>query len=176
MKIYKVENDGFRFQELDLEVYDFQRYFPNEISTLELHQFSENNLSLTKYWPSMSSGFSPIEGGENLLPDVSCWIGATLLLSPKAYRLLGETLKPFGEFLPISIENDVYQIFNCLSACTVTSGDEYQMEFDQADVKNKVIFKPEKGFDSNLYCLDQLKSAIESFDLQGVVFRDQSSC
>ena len=175
MKIYKVENDGFRFQELDLDVYDFQRYFPNDISTLELHQFSENNFSLAKYWPSMSSDFSAIEGGENLLPDLSCWIGATLLLSPKAYRLLGETLKPFGEFLPISIENDVYQIFNCLSIFTVENGDKYQMEFDQADVKNKLIFKPENGFDSHLYCLDQLKSAIESFKLQGGVFLELSS-
>src|SRR6218665_3064488 len=112
MVIYKVENDGFRFQELDLNVFDFQRYFPDEISTLELHQFAENNLSLSKYWPSMKTDFSTIEGGENLLPDVSCWIGATLLLSPKAYRLLGELLKPFGEFLPIWIDDQAYQIFN----------------------------------------------------------------
>jgi hypothetical protein len=172
MVIYKIENDGFRFQELDLDVFDFQSSFPDEISTLELHQFSENNLSLAKYWPSMSTGFFPIDGGENLVPDVSCWIGATLLLSPRAHRLLGETLMPFGEFLPIWIENDIYQIFNCLTVCTAAGSDDSTIEFDRGDAKNKVIFKPGKDFECHIYCLDQLRNAIESFKLKGVVFQE----
>lgn len=170
MAVYKIENDGFRFQELDLEVFDFQRHFPDDISTLELFQFSENNLSLAKYWPEMSTGFSPIEGGENLLPDISCWIGATLLLAPKAFRLLGELFSQCGEFLPIFIEGEKYQIFNCLTVCEATNYSSGKLNFS-SDCGNKyVAFKPQKEVDFHLYCTEMLKDAIDAFELKGISF------
>lgn len=162
MTIFKIDNDGFRFQELDLFIDDFIDAFPEDISDIDIHDFSRNNMALAPHWPSMVTGFSVIEGRENLIPDIVVWIDATLLLSPKAYRLLGDLLSPCGEFLPIHIEDETYQIFNCLAV---------------EDIKNasqsKAAFKPSRVSDEiNIatYCTDRLKDAVQSFELQGVVF------
>ncbi len=47
------------------------------------------------------------------------------MLSPKAYRLLKELLEPFGEFLPVTIDDERYFTFNCL---TFVDADESQSE------------------------------------------------
>lgn len=162
MTMYRIENDGFRYQELDLDVGDFVDSFPDTLSTIEVYQFSKNNLSLAQYWPSMATGFWEIEGGENLIPDIAVWIDATLLLSPKAYRLLGDLLLPYGEFLPIHIENEIYQIFNCLTVVDLNG-----------DIHTKVAFKPSDvsdEIDMTVCCTDRLKDAIQSFGLQGIIF------
>ncbi len=162
MTIFRIDNDDFRYQELDLFIDDFIDAFPADISDIAIHDFSRNNMSLAPYWPSMTTGFSLIEGRENLLPDVAVWVDATLLLSPKAYRLLGDLLSPYGEFLPLHIEGEIYQIFNCLTVVDLNT-----------DTQDKVAFKPSVVSDEigvAMYCNDQLKEAIQSFGLQGIVF------
>lgn len=162
MTIFKIDNDDFRYQELDLFINDFIDSFPADINDIVIHDFSRNNLSLAPYWPSMATGFSEIEGNENLIPDIAVWIDATLLLSPKAYRLLGDLLLPYGEFLPIHIENEIYQIFNCLTVVDLNG-----------DIQTKVAFKPSDvsdEIDMTVYCSDRLKDAIQSFGLLGVIF------
>ncbi len=170
MAIYLIENDGFRFQELDLHINDFIENFPDAMDMASVHDFSKNNLALTAYWKKLRTGFSIIEGGENLLPDVSCWIGATLLLSPKANRLLKDLLDSYGEFLPILIGEHVYYIFNCLTVCDAEGNGIFDFSFDSSSIKDKVVFKPQSKFDTSLFCSDYLKDAIESFELHGVVF------
>jgi len=162
MTTYKIDNDDFRFQELDLFIDDFIDAFPADMSDIAIHDFSRNNLALAPHWPSMATGFSVIEGRENLIPDVAVWIDATLLLSPKAYRLLGDLLLPYGEFLPIQIENEIYQIFNCMTIVDLNS-----------DIHSAVAFKPSNISDEigmTVYCTDRLKEAIQSLGLQGIVF------
>lgn len=170
MQIYLIENDGFRYQELDLHINDFIEEFPDDMDTLTIHDFSKHNLALAKYWPDMRTGFSQIEGGENLVPDVTCWVGATLLLSPRAYRLLADLLRPFGELLPLWIEKDLYYIFNCLTVCDAEGDDSYQFKFVSSSVGGKALFKPPMDFDCSLFCLEQFKNAVEDFELKGVLF------
>jgi hypothetical protein len=162
MTIYKIDNDDFRYQELDLFIDDFIDAFPADMSDIAIHDFSRNNLALAPHWPSMVTGFSIIEGRENFIPDIAVWIDATLLLSPKAYRLLGDLLLPFGEFLPIHIDDEIYQIFNCLTVIDLNG-----------DLNATVAFKPSKvsnEIEMAVYCTDRLKEAIQSFGLQGIVF------
>lgn len=164
MVIYRIENDGFKYQELDLDIRDFVDGFPDTLSTIEIYRFSKSNLSLKQYWPNMATGFSEIEGNENLMPDIAVWIDATLLLSPKAYRLLIDLLLPYGEFLPIHIDAEVYQIFNCLTVVDMNS-----------EISDKVVFKPDEDdeeFDMAVHCTDRLRNAIQSFDLRGVIFEE----
>jgi hypothetical protein len=162
MTIFIIDNDDFRYQELDLFIDDFIDAFPADISDIAIHDFSRNNLSLAPYWPSMVTGFSAIEGRENLIPDIAVWIDATLLLSPKAYRLLGDLLLPYGEFLPLHIEDEIYQIFNCLTVADL-----------DIDDTSRVVFKPSESsneIDMAVYCTDRLREAVQSFGLQGIVF------
>lgn len=153
--IYKIERDGYKFKELDLEISDIIDSFPEDIDYVAAHEFCEHNISLSSTWTLQKTGFSDIEGNENLIPDISVWIDSTLLLSPKAKRFLGETLSEYGEFLPILIEEEKYEIFNCLTLGDTKNSDD-------------LVFKTKDSNCSILYCQERLKDLIEELDLHGV--------
>lgn len=155
--IYSIERDGYKYKELDLEVSDFIDVFPEDIDYVSAQEFSENNISLASSWELLKTDFSEIEGHENLIPDISTWIDATLLLSPKAKRLLGETLAEYGEFLPIKINDETFEIFNCLT-------------LRETKEASDLIFKSADSHCANLYCQQRFKDLVEDLDLQGVVF------
>ncbi len=169
MNIFAIRRDGYNYQELDLEVDDFIENMPEELGYNTTHDFSVENLALAQYWKPIRTGFSEIKGEKNLIPDVSNWIGATLFLSPKAHRLLGELLAPFGEFLPVQIDEDTFYIFNCLTIVNAKLSNE-KLDFDEISIKDKVVFKTPEQQCIDIYCTERLKSATESFELKGVVF------
>ncbi len=172
MKVFAIRDDGFRYQELDLDINDFVDYFPEKYDYGQCHDFSSENIAMADFWKLMQTDFRKIEGEENLIPDITTWIDATLLLSPKAHRLLGDTLARYGEFLAIMIDKETYQIFNCLTMAEAIEekSSETHTEFDPARVGDKLIFKT--GFQRclDLFCLPRLKTLVEEFDLKGIIF------
>lgn len=160
---YVIERDGFKYQELDLEVNDFIDDFPEDIDYGQAHDFSLENLSLSGFWKPLRTGFSKIEGESNLIPDVTLWIDATLFLSPRAYRVLFDSLKPYGEFLPVHIDSDVYYIFNCLTA----------VDLESDDMSDKFVFKSISGGCVKMYGNERFKTAIESFEIEGLDFKPE---
>ena len=161
MIIYAIRRDGYKFQELDLEIDDFIEQVPDNISYHAIHDFSVENIALASFWQPIRTGFSEIEGERNFIPDITPWIGATLLLSPKSHRYLYELLRPYGEFLPVIIENDTYQIFNCLTLVE---------EHFQEPPTEKKVFKLREQHCLDVHCTNLLKDAVESFDLRGIIF------
>ncbi len=99
-----------------------------------------------------------------------------MLLSPKAHRLLGGTLSPYGEFLPIMIDTgtdrETYQIFNCLTMAKVIEeqSSDTHIEFDPNDIADKLIFKIPYQRCFDLFCQPRFKELVESFDLKGIIF------
>lgn len=172
MNIYKIERDGFDFQELDLEINDIIEHFPEKYEYGQCHDFSRENIALKDFWPPLRTGFSKIEGNKNLIPDITTWIDATLLLSPKSYRLVGDLLKPFGEFLPIIIENENYNLFNCLTVvdAVVENSDANRVAFDEGKVTDTEAFKTQAPHCFNIFCTERLKNAVEGFQLKGITF------
>lgn len=172
MNIYAIRNDGFRFQELDLDINDIIDYFPDEVSYDDAHDFSLNNLSLKDFWPDIATGFAEIADQENLPPDITTWINATLVLSPRAFRYLGDMLTPFGEFLPVHVGDSTYQIFNCLTVAEVveSESDETKLVFDEKSISGKLVFKSTFQKCIDIFCGEQLKNVIEELELGGVVF------
>lgn len=173
MSLYKIVNDTFDFQELGLEIDDLLEYFPENISTNEAYNFSQSNLSLKDFWPSFQTGFSIIEGEKNLMPDISYWIGATLVISPKAFRHLGEFLTPYGELLPFIVSGDEYHIFNCLNAIPAKPLEETPDEpdfGDQLKMETNEIIKPTAPFLPRIYCGDRLQEVVKAFELSGIDF------
>jgi hypothetical protein len=156
--IFSIQRDGYKFKELDLEVSDFIDFFPEEIDYVTAHEFSQHNISLLPTWKLLKTGFSDIEGNENLIPDICTWIDATLLLSPKAKRILGDILGEYGEFLPLMINEEQYEVFNCLTL------------LDSKDVTDELIFKTTDSNAIQLYCQDRLKDIITEFGFKGVAF------
>lgn len=71
MDLYLVEQQGFDYKELDLNVNDFLSSFPDEFSYADANNFVYLNISLAGFWPLMKTTFQPLEGEKNLTPDIS---------------------------------------------------------------------------------------------------------
>lgn len=184
-KIYAIRNEGFNFQEFDLDVDDFIDLAPEQYDDLVIHNFSYHNLALLPWWKPISSGFRQITGvPASPIPDIGCWNDATLILSPGAYEALFSSLRDFGEFLPVSVNGDIYYIFNCLTFGKVDEANSEQeiidgqvmsikkLQFDMNDVQEKTAFKTKYNHCMNIFCDANLKQAVESHQLKGIIFSD----
>lgn len=182
--IYLIENDGFDFKWIALEIDDFIDQMPERYSDKEISQYSYHNLSLSENWQNITSEFIQADAkGEHPIPDVSLWLtGASLVLSSKAFSVLETLLSPFGEFLPVLCNNENFYIFNCL---TLAEADPTQSEhifqdghivgelkigFDKKEVYGKLIFKTKFNACRDIYCGAEVKRIIESNKLTGVKF------
>lgn len=110
--IYLIQNDGFGYQQLDLMVDDIIDARPSGVAEDNILDFSQTNTPMAFWWPVPETIFINEEGSEDnsSIPDISKWIDASLVLSPKAKRLLGDTLKQWGELLPVKVRGEVFYI------------------------------------------------------------------
>lgn len=182
-QIFALRNDGYKFQELDLHIGDLLDKRPANCSEGAVYDFGFNNTRLSSWWPVPDTEFIELEGCEGQpVPDLSSWEPCSLVLSPKAYRLLGELLQQWGEFLPITVMGEEgYYIFNCLTTGAVDQpkcepelfeGEVVgikKLAFDQNDVCEKILFKAPPNYSIELFCNDTIKHAIESFGLTGMI-------
>ncbi|TQV87365.1 response regulator receiver protein [Aliikangiella coralliicola] len=179
MEIYAIREDGFKYQELDLLVTDILDIFPPKYTPADAVHFSYNNIALSEFWVLKKTGWSKIEGRENLIPDITKWLNATLLLSPKAHRYLSDLMSPYGEFLPIQIEDEEnpHYIFNCLTTVDVdeskSSIQESRIVFLEESIGDKLFFKAPFQSCQDVYCTGRAKEQIESLGFSGIVFDDR---
>ena len=172
MKLFAVRTDHNKYMALDLEVNDFIENFPEEITYQQAHLFSYENIALSEFWSLGQTGFAELEGSENVKPDICKWIDATLLLSPKAYRLLGDSMAPYGEFLSVILDGETYQIFNCLTTAKVIEAEssETKLVFDEKSVGDKLLFKSPFQSCIDIYCSERFKTLVEDCEFAGVNF------
>ena len=178
MTHYAIRNNDEEFQYLDLTVMDILRNAPEDIPMDDILDFHRHNTAMAGWWKTPETGFKANDAfPTDSIPDVSVWPIASLVLSPKATRLLRDTLEPFGELLPVIVGDDTFHLFNCL-----TLGEEDTTEFNYEDgMKMEMtsvtfkpgdlsIFKSKQEKCLTLFCSDRFKSAIESFELDGISF------
>lgn len=187
MPSYLVRNDGYKYQEFGLHILDVIGVNPGKYkySHIEMIHFSLNNISFKDRWNPIQSKFIPIGGKSNVpIPDICRWMGATLILSPKAYESLSELLAPYGELLPVQVGDDIFHIFNCMTYAKVDESrsertytgsviDEIKkIVFDSDDVTNKIAFKTDFNQCIDIFCNEQLKNAVDKSKLTGVIFSE----
>ncbi len=184
MTIYAMRGNALDYQELDLEIDDFIETFPSEVEEFRVFDFAIENFAMSEYWKPWDTEFVTSSGVNTPIPDVSKWIDASLVLSPKAYRYLFDSLKDYGEFLPINVSNDTYYIFNCLTAIDADEpkskkqfyeGEEVGVKilaFDERAIENTLIFKSPYQHCLDLFCTERLKHVIEDVGLTGLNFDD----
>lgn len=182
--IYRMDNDGYQFKWLALDAVDIADLMPEEYSLKQIHRFYYHNLSLAEGWKNVASTFkSNFDRVNDPIPDISLWVGyASLVLNEKAFNALNDTLKSFGEFLPVTCGNDTFYIFNCL---TLADADESRsksvlqdglpveitkIDFDKNEIDGRLIFKTKFNACRDLYCGDEFKKAVESQALTGIIF------
>ncbi len=187
MKTYLIQNDGYNYQEFNLEIDDILDFVPDvgTYDIMDIYDFSLNNLSFKSWWKEIESGFTAIDGDKKAtIPDVSRWIGATLILSPKAYLSLKDLLHSHGELLPIKCNDEVFYIFNCLDLAKANEslskqklfkGDVVGIEkliFDDENIEGKCVFKTKYTNCLDIFCNQEFKDAVLKYDLNGIVFNE----
>ena len=186
MTVFAIRNNGYDFQELDLEIDDFIDARPTNVDQRWVLDFSLENYAMSSWWPTPDTEFVAIDDNVSApIPDICKWIDASLVLSAKAYRLLGDALKPFGEFLPLTIRDEVFYIFNCLTLAKINEdlcekniykGQEAGIKslvFDEKDIADKLIFKTHYDSCMDLYCSDRFKLIVQDYKLAGITFSEK---
>lgn len=180
--VYAVRDDGIKFQELDLDITDLFDLRPSSVSLNDLLEFHTRNTRLTPWWKEIEAAFEARPANpDGAIPDLCTWNDATLVLSPRASRYLGDLLEPYGELLPITVRGESFYIFNCL---TTVEADEQKSKVEYEgntrlglkhieladDAGGTLVFKVPLESCLTLYCNERFKDAVETFKLSGVVF------
>lgn len=183
---YLIMNDGYKYQELTLEIEDILDIVPEDgtYDISDIYSFSVKNISFKPWWKPVKTGFTPIGGDKKApIPDISLWIGATLVLSSKAHHALRELLEPHGELLPVDCTGKDFYIFNCLELAQVNEAQSEQifsegqivgikkLVFDD-DIAGKAAFKSKYAGCQDVFCNQILKNTILENKLSGVVFSE----
>lgn len=180
--IFAIRKNLPDYQVLDLELTDITRHLPDSVDLDCVLDFSELNTRLAPFWKTPETRYINSDSQkEGITPDISCWIDATLVLSPKAYRLLKDSFEGLGELLPVEVAGEVHYIFNCFTWADVNeetclfneeegmqAGLKY-LEF-ASSVSDLLVFKAQIEYGLTLFCTGRFKEIVESFELTGIIF------
>lgn len=182
MTTYKILRDSDSFMEFAIDLEEMLDEIGQHTGELEFMHFSQHNLKLQPYWKKFQGTFKKVRTGATQIPDITCWRGATLVLSEKAHNKLAETLTPYGEFLPITCNDAPYYIFNCLelaildaakNASDSSNNDETQSEeiaFNNSSIQGKSVFKSLEQGCTAVFCNDDFKNKVANEHLTGIKF------
>jgi hypothetical protein len=181
-QFYAIRNDGIGYKELDLRILDVNRNSPDDLDLEDIIEFSKRNTKMSSWWKTPDTDFISVDGDESApIPDISLWLDAALVLSPKAYRMLGDLLKSSGEFLPVHVQDETFYVFNCL---VLGEEDTDKSRFEKhnnitLDLKSLsfkesanqlIVFKSYLQNCLTVFCGERFKNATESFELMGIKF------
>lgn len=181
MTFFAIRKDIPDYQVLDLDLLDVTRNLPDGIDLDSVYDFSQLNTSMASWWNTPETRYISTGSAKAQIPDISCWIDATLVLSPKAHRLLKDSLEAYGEFLPVEVKGELHYIFNCFA---LGKPDEEKCVFNQEEgmeaglkhleldpsASTLLVFKVQLENSLTLFCSDRFKEVVESFGLHGIYF------
>lgn len=179
---FAIRDDGIKFQELDLELLDLFDLISDTVSFDDILEFSVRNTHMEFWWRTPNTSFSARPANpKGEIPDICTWNDATLVLSPRAHRLLVDSLKPYGEFLPVEVGGETYYIFNCFEIGDINE-DKIEYEYEgnlQLGLKHlefkptnesRLVFKTPKESCITLFCNKRFKEMICALQLNGLQF------
>lgn len=170
------------FRELDLDALDVYSYAPDTVELDDVLKFYEVNLSMSNWWQTISCAFYDEPNDQDKgIGDICLWSGASLVLSRRAYNLLKDSIQPFGEFLPLSIANEPYYIFNCLSygiddleACESEHQQGHRLWVTKLVTEPKdekqLLFKSKYDRGHTLLCSKRFTDIVNQLGLTGLSF------
>ncbi|WP_018692534.1 hypothetical protein [Algicola sagamiensis] len=185
MKVYRLSNNPQEFKTLALDVINLATQLGDRKLNVLLRSQCTTNESLLEVWnDQVECSMRDVLGKDSAIPDVSLWNGPNILLSEKAYAVLGPELQDGGDFLPIKVDGTYMQIFNCRSfgkenddLCTtkyidgVDFGPE-TLAFDDADINNRFVFKSKFEGGLTLFATEKFKALCEKKGLEGLIFKE----
>ncbi len=184
MNVYKLSFNYTDYLNLDIDLETLGNEIEEKIGDDEFYDYSQNNRSLKDSWVDVGGSFVNVGLDTNQRPDITAWNGANLVLSRVAYNILKDDLAPYGEFLPITLDNESYHVFNCLRMVNVDEGKSEtefsnglwmgvkKITFTKEIIENNLVFKTKFDECAAIYCGESFKSLVENNQLNGLVFHE----
>jgi hypothetical protein len=186
MNIYQIKASANTYDIIDLDIVALAEKL-EEVSTFDeetlidlLMNLPFDNTSLKSMWPEeISCKYFGKSKEQNY--DINVYTNF-LVLKMKAYNLLYDELKEFGEFLPLNVEGDKMMMFNLLTfaeenknLCEMSYLDGFEnglktLSFDKSDTVIKTIFKSKLQGGMINFCTDRFKELVEKNNLTGIKF------
>jgi hypothetical protein len=182
MKILKILRDHEHYMEFTTDLEEMLDAIGPRVGDLEFMHFSRHNLSLAEHWESFSGTFKKVRTGADQLPDITCWRGATLVLSDAAKNVLETQLKACGELLPINCNGQTYYIFNCLELASLNMDLSKQLPleqdliefenivFDKSNSQEIQLFKSKEEGCTAVFCSEKFAQMVNENGLKGIRF------
>jgi hypothetical protein len=187
MKIFKILRDSDHYMEFSTDLEEMLDEIGPKIGDLEFMHFSRHNLRLGEHWTDFSGTFKKVKSNASQTPDITCWRGATLVLSAQARDLLGEQLSSYGELLPIRCNDETYYIFNCLELASIDKSlskqtplehglIEFQkIVFNENDIAGKLLFKSQEEGCTSIFCGEAFAKLLDQTNLKGLKLSENLS-
>lgn len=184
MKVFKILRDSDHYMEFATDLEEMLDEIGPKVGNLEFMHFSRHNLRLAEHWGKFSGTFKKVKSGEDQIPDISCWRGATLILSSTAQNILSEKLASCGELLPITCNDQPYYIFNCLELASLDKNLSKQtplehgliefekIVFDKSDSPEKLLFKSSEEGCTSVFCSETFAQLVNHSNLKGLIFSE----
>ena len=123
-------------------------------------------------------------GREMPEPDICNWEG-NLVLSPKAYQLVGGKIEKYAELLPVKVNSDVWHIVNITFTTGAVDSENSEQElrggiyvglknlaFLDKELTDTLLFKTDFDEKVGNFCSEKFKELLQSeCGLSGVIFR-----
>lgn len=179
--IYKLRFDRTKFLAFEISPDELEEKFGAD------HLFMLDEPTWSTFWKPLNAKFIDFSDKKNVTmpPDITCWFTDQLVLNEKAYTLLADQLKPYGEFLPVTCEGIPYWVLHVTRLTGMDAVDEAQssrhieeggyidvarLAFKEERVNDMLLFKTEYNGYKNIYCTEQFKQMVEDNNLLGLVF------
>ncbi|BFM10649.1 hypothetical protein R50072_08020 [Simiduia litorea] len=142
--------------------------------------------SVSSIWQPMSASFINTfdETANGKQPDIADW-ETNMVFGPKAYDALASMLLPFGEFLPLSIEGEVWYVFNATTIYNTVDDSASQQHimdgvimgvdellFDESKLGPAPVFRTDFDDRMSVYCNQAFKDAVQAQGFEAVLFRE----
>ncbi|MEH0152851.1 DUF1629 domain-containing protein [Limibacter armeniacum] len=142
-----------------------------------------------KYWPKCHGVFYDMTTTDSQVmsdtPDIFIWNNTSLVLSPRALKLLENILESFGELLPFDHNGEQFHLFvvHAIAEADFSKSEKMYDEFGEIGVKHldfypesvgsKSIFKSNFDHYRHLYCTQEFRDICIQNNLKGMNFTDK---
>lgn len=181
--LYTIVQDSNRYRSLVWDDAQITRLVGDSDMELRIDMWNSPRSYQNVFEETLRVSFEPLsKKAENLaIPDLSVMQGR-LFLNSKAYSALSKIIEPDGEFLPVRFDGGEGFIYTPLRVAEELDGLDAQLSrknewgdldnlaFHEAKLKKISLFRCEYDMFMSLHCQQEVKDAVEQFDLKGVFF------
>ncbi|SBS24604.1 hypothetical protein MSP8887_00003 [Marinomonas spartinae] len=186
--IYRIKRKNGTADVIDLDVRQLtdklKPYAPKSLSLMtHLAMLPVNNDKLSDLWPKTGLQCLFFKDSKETYQDINAY-GSFLVLTQKAYDVVQDSLRNYGEFLDLDVEGIPMMLFNPLvfgtedmerSEKEYYDGEEIGIKYLVFDnsTEDKLVFKSKYTARVCMYCNDEFKELVENHSLQGLVFEKE---